>query len=67
MHLDGARIFNALLYTGDDIIPYCKPFNTINFCFSKSMGCPIGSVLLGSAEDMHFAKNLRKMLGGGTR
>ncbi len=67
MHLDGARILNALLHTGDDIKTFSKPFNTISFCFSKGMGCPIGSVLLGTAEDMHFARSLRKMLGGGTR
>jgi len=67
MHLDGARLLNALLYTGDDIKTFSKSFNTISFCFSKGMGCPIGSVLLGTAEDMQFAKSIRKMLGGGTR
>lgn len=67
MHLDGARYLNALLATGDDVLEYSSYFDTISFCFSKGMGCPIGSVLVGSESDMKFARNIRKMLGGGMR
>lgn len=67
MHLDGARLLNALIATGDEPAAYARPFDTISFCFSKGMGCPIGSVLLGTEKDMAFAKNIRKMLGGGMR
>ena len=67
MHLDGARLLNALIATGDEPAAYAKPFDTLSFCFSKGMGCPVGSVLVGDAENMAFAKNIRKMLGGGMR
>ena len=64
MHCDGARYLNALLATGDNVEAYSSYFDTISFCMSKGMGCPIGSVLVGSEEDMRFARNIRKMLGG---
>jgi threonine aldolase len=67
MHLDGARLLNALITSGDDPKVYAEPFRSVSFCFSKGMGCPIGSVLVGSKEDMVFAKDIRKMLGGGMR
>jgi len=67
MHLDGARLLNALVE--QEIAPevYCSDFNTVSFCLSKGMGCPIGSVLLGSEKDIWYARNMRKMLGGGLR
>ena len=67
MHLDGARLLNALVE--QDIAPedYAKPFETVSFCLSKGMGCPLGSVLLGSEKDIYFARNMRKLLGGGMR
>lgn len=67
MHLDGARLLNALVE--QDITPadYCEQFNTVSFCLSKGMGCPLGSVLLGSEKDIWFARNMRKMVGGGMR
>ena len=67
MHLDGARFLNAVLASGDDVKEYSSHFETISFCFSKGMGCPIGSILAGTEKDMAFARNLRKMLGGGMR
>jgi|ERR1712086_1121708 len=67
MHLDGARLLNALVHSGQDPKEHCAPFDTISICFSKGLGCPIGSVLLGSEKDIRFARNIRKMLGGGMR
>ena len=67
MHLDGARLLNALITSGDDPKVYAEDFESVSFCFSKGMGCPIGSVLVGSKEDMIFARDIRKMLGGGMR
>ena len=46
---------------------YCKPFDTVSICFSKGLGCPIGSVLVGTEKDIRFARDMRKMLGGGMR
>ena len=67
MHLDGARLLNALVE--QDIKPevYASEFNTVSFCLSKGMGCPLGSVMLGTEKDVWFARNMRKMLGGGMR
>jgi threonine aldolase len=67
MHLDGARLFNALVETGDDPKEYGRLFDTISICLSKGLGCPVGSVLIGSAETIRKARRVRKMLGGGMR
>ncbi len=67
LHLDGARIFNALIATGDAAEDYGKYFDTISVCLSKGLGCPVGSVLLGSKAHIHYAKRIRKSLGGGMR
>ena len=67
MHLDGARVFNALAVTGDDPKEYGHLFNTISVCLSKGLGAPVGSVLLGSKADIHQAIRVRKMIGGGMR
>lgn len=67
MHLDGARIFNALVKSGDNPKDHGKCFHTISVCFSKGMGAPVGSVLLGSREAMKKARRVRKVLGGGMR
>lgn len=66
-HLDGARLWNALQATGDDPKAYGSLFDTISVCFSKGLGCPVGSVLVGSAEKMNQALRVRKVLGGGMR
>lgn len=67
LHLDGARLFNALVASGDDPKAYGKHFNTISICLSKGLGCPVGSVLLGSHEEILKARRIRKALGGGMR
>lgn len=67
MHLDGARIFNALTETKDDATEYGRLFDSISVCLSKGLGAPVGSVLLGSTETINKAKRIRKVLGGGMR
>ncbi|WP_419701834.1 threonine aldolase family protein [Mucilaginibacter sp. NFX135] len=67
LHLDGARIFNALAHTGDKAIDYGKYFNGISVCLSKGLGAPVGSVLLADAVTIKYARRIRKVLGGGWR
>ena len=67
MHLDGARLLNALVEQKIAPSEYVKDFDTISFCFSKGMGCPVGSVLVGKQKDIEYAHNIRKMVGGGMR
>ena len=67
LHLDGARLFNALVETGDAPADWGKLFDTISICLSKGLGCPIGSVLLGSKVDIKRARKVRKVFGGGMR
>ncbi|MEO8794488.1 MAG: GntG family PLP-dependent aldolase [Daejeonella sp.] len=67
LHLDGARIFNALINTGDHAKDYGGMFDGISVCLSKGLGAPVGSVLLGSQETIQKAKRIRKVLGGGMR
>ncbi len=67
LHLDGARLFNALAENGDDPEDYGREFDTISICFSKGLGAPVGSVLLGSDEMIRDARRVRKVLGGGMR
>lgn len=67
LHLDGARVFNAMQRTGTDPISMGMPFDSLSICFSKGLGCPVGSVLLGSAEFIERAKRIRKVFGGGMR
>lgn len=67
LHLDGARIFNALAETGDSPEDVGKLFDTISVCFSKGLGAPVGSVLLSSKENINKARRIRKVFGGGMR
>ncbi len=67
LHLDGARIFNALTHTGDAAVEYGKYFNGISVCLSKGLGAPVGSVLLADKETIKYARRIRKVLGGGMR
>ncbi len=67
LHLDGARIFNACVETGISIKEYAGYFDSISFCFSKGLGCPIGSILCGDEDLIKIAKKWRKILGGGMR
>ena len=67
LHLDGARIFNALTETGDAAQDYGQYFDGISVCLSKGLGSPAGSVLLGSKDMIKKARKIRKVLGGGMR
>jgi threonine aldolase len=67
MHLDGARLFNALVETADEAKDYGALFDTISICLSKGLGAPIGSVLLGSGSLIKRARRVRKVFGGGMR
>lgn len=66
-HIDGARIFNALVAKKQNASDYGKLFDTISICLSKGLGCPVGSVLLGSKEHITQARRIRKRFGGGMR
>ncbi|MDQ3535884.1 MAG: aminotransferase class I/II-fold pyridoxal phosphate-dependent enzyme [Bacteroidota bacterium] len=67
MHLDGARLFNALVETEDDPTEYGSLFDTISICLSKGLGCPVGSVLLSTKDNIRKARRVRKLFGGGMR
>lgn len=67
LHLDGARIFNALEESGDSPEEIAKYFDSISICFSKGLGCPVGSVLVGDKEFIKKARRVRKLFGGGMR
>ena len=66
-HLDGARLFNALVAKNDDPKNFGRTFDSISICLSKGLGIPLGSVLLGSKEYMKKAIRIRKIFGGGMR
>lgn len=67
LHLDGARLFNALVATGDKVANYGHYFDGISICLSKGLGAPVGSVFLSSKETIKKATKIRKVLGGGMR
>ena len=67
LHLDGARLWNALVETNETAKDYGDIFDTISLCFSKGLGCPVGSILLGNKEKINKALRIRKVLGGGMR
>ena len=67
LHLDGARLFNALVESGESPADWGAHFDTISICLSKGLGCPIGSLLLGTKADIKRAKKVRKVFGGGMR
>ena len=67
LHLDGARIWNALISKSETPQQYGDVFDTISVCFSKGLGAPVGSVLVGNENLMNKALRIRKMLGGGMR
>ncbi|RKP07337.1 pyridoxal phosphate-dependent transferase [Thamnocephalis sphaerospora] len=67
MHLDGARLWNASVATGVSLEQYGALFDSMSLCLSKGMGCPVGSVLVGSESFIHRARWLRKLFGGGWR
>jgi len=67
IHLDGARIFNVLVETGEDTREVGELFDTVSICLSKGLGAPVGSVLLGDSETIRQARRFRKVMGGGMR
>jgi threonine aldolase len=67
LHLDGARIFNALTVNQMNPKDYAAPFDSISICLSKGLGAPVGSVLAGSQAFIHKARRVRKVFGGGMR
>jgi threonine aldolase len=67
VHIDGARIFNAVAATGTSALEFAGLADTIQFCFSKGLGAPIGSILCGSEDVIEEARYIRKRLGGGMR
>ena len=67
LHLDGARLFNALVETGESTIETGREFDSISICLSKGLGAPVGSLLIGDATFIRQARRVRKVMGGGMR
>jgi threonine aldolase len=67
VHLDGARVFNAATYLKQDVAEFTKKYDSIQFCLSKGLGAPIGSMIVGTREFIERCRSIRKMLGGGMR
>lgn len=67
LHLDGARLWNASSATGISIKEYCQYFDSVSLCLSKSLGAPVGSVLVSTSEFIKKANHFRKQNGGGIR
>ncbi|MFZ9027530.1 MAG: low-specificity L-threonine aldolase [Crocinitomicaceae bacterium] len=67
LHLDGARVMNALVENGIDIKEYGSHFDSISICLSKGLGAPVGSVLIGSKDFIYRSRRVRKVFGGGMR
>jgi threonine aldolase len=67
LHLDGARLWNAAIKTGISIQEYCNLFDSVSLCFSKGLGAPAGSIIVGSKEFIDKARYTRKAFGGGMR
>jgi threonine aldolase len=67
MHLDGARLFNAVVATGTSARDYARHFDTVSFCVSKGLGAPVGSLIAGEADLVRRLRHFRRMYGGGMR
>jgi len=67
LHLDGARLWNAHVASGTSLSAYAAAVDTVQVCFSKGLGCPAGSMVLGTREAIAEGRRLRKLLGGGMR
>lgn len=67
LHLDGARLFNAIVAKGENLKKYGDVFDSISICLSKGLGTPVGSVLIGSKDFIKKSRRIRKVLGGGMR
>ncbi len=67
LHMDGSRLFNAMVATGDKGTDFGKELDTISICLSKGLGCPVGAVLTGKDVYLSKARRIRKVFGGGLR
>jgi threonine aldolase len=67
VHLDGARVFNAATYLGQTVAAITEKFDSVQFCLSKGLGAPVGSMIVGKREFVERCRVIRKMLGGGMR
>jgi threonine aldolase len=67
LHLDGARLFNAVVKTGVSAADYARPFDTVSFCLSKGLGAPVGSIVVSDSARIQKLRRLRKVFGGGMR
>lgn len=67
LHLDGARLFNALVSKKESALQYGELFHSISICLNKGLGCPIGSLLIGDNTFIRQARRVRKVFGGGMR
>ena len=67
LHLDGARLFNALVETGESTVDIGAQFDSISICISKGLGAPVGSLLIGKGDFIKKARRFRKVMGGGMR
>jgi threonine aldolase len=67
VHLDGARVFNAATYLKEDVASMTRAFDSVQFCLSKGLGAPVGSMIVGTREFIERCRPIRKMLGGGMR
>lgn len=67
VHLDGARVFNAATYLNEDVAEMTAKFDSVQFCLSKGLGAPVGSMIVATREFIERCRSIRKMLGGGMR
>jgi len=67
LHLDGARLWEAVAAGAGSLVDYCACFDSVTMCFSKGLGAPIGSIIVASKAFIQRARHLRKMMGGGLR
>jgi threonine aldolase len=67
VHLDGARVFNAATYLHENVADMTKKFDSVQFCLSKGLGAPVGSMIVGTRDFIERCRPIRKMLGGGMR
>jgi threonine aldolase len=67
VHLDGARVFNAATYLKENVAAMTEKFDSVQFCFSKGLGAPVGSMIVGAKKFIDQCRVIRKMLGGGMR
>src|SRR5688572_20477498 len=67
VHLDGARVFNAATYLNEHVATMTRKFDSVQFCLSKGLGAPVGSMIVGSRDFIERCRPIRKMLGGGMR